>query len=499
MIKGLFGKSPIDLELRPGLTSKPPLPKKLLESELIGVIDTTSLESFDCDKNRDAINSYFDIKYDTILKKEKKSNNSGTNSNPLFDENLNQHEKKERRNTDHSARNSTEFDSPGFGQGLSNPKDSDSENYQKWTSEKVRKTEMQTEKYPEDLKSEHDLADNNFTDNTKMVDKWSKGNEFPNLSDIDIDKLFLDETDQKFEKFFELDLQKRDDEMIDAKHVNSCESKFPKTLKKNTKGRNNISHTLKGESNKKSIVSKPKKPENRSTFVAKPVRGGADFAGDISKSPDIETWMNQSSRGSVEANKANYLQFLNNLSEIEDMSKGEFSGKANQTDVDDKISAAGSLDDIVSILEELENEDKKSRKFYENNFFNFCLKLNVADMKIVSVKNLVDHTLNQYAVEENQCPESNKNGQTNAFTCDIANVEEPKPKEISERCVTFSPVVSQRNYESHENTDTPESNFSSENILIKDSSDANNKFDNEFNFEFRGSKFVCNSGNNNYK
>ncbi|XP_048519924.1 centrosomal protein of 131 kDa isoform X2 [Dendroctonus ponderosae] len=438
---GSFDKGPIDLELRPGLTSKPPLPKKLLESEPIGVIDTNSRECDVSDKNRDAINAYFDIKYDALLKKENTSNNSDSNPNPLFDANLNQKAANacpaSRRNEDTSGRNSTKFDPHLYEEGLSNSKDNESENNQKWTREEVKESETQTKKYRDELNCEHDLANTNFTDNTKMVDKWSKANEFPNISDIDINELFRDETDKKFEKFFEFDLQKRDDDTNGAKHASSCGPKFSKTLKNNTKG-------------------------------------------DTRTSPDIETWMNQSSRGSGEAKKANYLQFLNNLSEIEDMSKGEFNEKANRVEADDKISAAGSLDDIVSILEELENEDKKSH------------------MKIASVKNLVDHTLNQYAIEENQCSESNRNGKTNAFTCDIANVEEPKPKEISERCVTFSPVVSQRNYESHENTDTPESNFSSENILIKDIKDANNKFDNEFNFEFRGSKFVCNNGNNNY-
>ncbi|KAH1025138.1 hypothetical protein HUJ05_009922 [Dendroctonus ponderosae] len=479
---GSFDKGPIDLELRPGLTSKPPLPKKLLESEPIGVIDTNSRECDVSDKNRDAINAYFDIKYDALLKKENTSNNSDSNPNPLFDANLNQKAANacpaSRRNEDTSGRNSTKFDPHLYEEGLSNSKDNESENNQKWTREEVKESETQTKKYRDELNCEHDLANTNFTDNTKMVDKWSKANEFPNISDIDINELFRDETDKKFEKFFEFDLQKRDDDTNGAKHASSCGPKFSKTLKNNTKGKN-ILNTVKCESHKK-ITSKPRKPENKTKFVAKPVKGGADFTGDTRTSPDIETWMNQSSRGSGEAKKANYLQFLNNLSEIEDMSKGEFNEKANRVEADDKISAAGSLDDIVSILEELENEDKKSH------------------MKIASVKNLVDHTLNQYAIEENQCSESNRNGKTNAFTCDIANVEEPKPKEISERCVTFSPVVSQRNYESHENTDTPESNFSSENILIKDIKDANNKFDNEFNFEFRGSKFVCNNGNNNY-
>lgn len=63
------------------------------------------------------------------------------------------------------------------------------------------------------------------------------------------------------------------------------------------------------------------------------------------------------------------------------------------------------------------------------------------DMKIASVKNLVDHTLNQYASEE-ETPKRE---------------EQKKSKDSNDRCVTFSPVVSQRNYPGNE---SPVSSFS---------------------------------------
>lgn len=71
------------------------------------------------------------------------------------------------------------------------------------------------------------------------------------------------------------------------------------------------------------------------------------------------------------------------------------------------------------------------------------------DMKIASVKNLVDHTLNQYASEE-----------------ETPKREEPKKsKDSNDRCVTFSPVVSQRNYPGSE---SPVSSFSNDHAIYQE-------------------------------
>lgn len=70
-------------------------------------------------------------------------------------------------------------------------------------------------------------------------------------------------------------------------------------------------------------------------------------------------------------------------------------------------------------------------------------------MKIASVKNLVDHTLNQYASEE-ETPKRE---------------EQKKGKDSNDRCVTFSPVVSQRNYPGSE---SPVSSFSNDHAIYQE-------------------------------
>lgn len=172
-------------------------------------------------------------------------------------------------------------------------------------------------------------TDTNFTDNTKILDQWTKKDEFTNLHDLE--KLFKDDTDKKFDKFFELDLQK-----LPKSKPSGCVK--PKSIGAKKK----VPHV------KLVDTIKPK-------FEAKKVKGGQDCPEAPRKSPEIESWIARGDSGK----KPNYLDFL---SEIEEFSNSGAGSKESKMEVDEKVSTAGSLDDIVSILETLENEDKKSRK-----------------------------------------------------------------------------------------------------------------------------------------
>lgn len=176
-------------------------------------------------------------------------------------------------------------------------------------------------------------TDTNFTDNTKILDQWTKKDEFTNLHDLE--KLFKDDTDKKFDKFFELDLQKLDQP---KSKPSGCVK--PKSIGAKKK----VPHV------KLVDTVKPK-------FEAKKVKGGQDCPEAPRKSPEIESWIARGDSGK----KPNYLDFL---SEIEEFSNTGDGSKESKMEVDEKVSTAGSLDDIVSILETLENEDKKSRKCF---------------------------------------------------------------------------------------------------------------------------------------
>lgn len=225
--------------------------------------------------------------------------------------------------------------------------------YQNWVNEEeeVIERETETDKYLEELKKGHGLLDTNLTDNSKIVEKcvspWGKIESIPNLSEIDIDQLFRNDVNAKFDTFFK---ENKNAEKETALNKNS--------IKKNSKP-----SSFKANS----VIPKPK-----SKIVAKPMKGGTDFKANV-KEREIESWMSQTAKKSERAGdvtnskkkKANYFDILNNLEEIEctvDFSKSDGKQETIDQENDGRISKNSSYDDIVSILEALENEDKKSRK-----------------------------------------------------------------------------------------------------------------------------------------
>ncbi|XP_030763826.1 centrosomal protein of 131 kDa-like [Sitophilus oryzae] len=439
-------------EMMPGLRTKPPLPKKTDHS----VDDNTH--------TMDVIRDYFDIRYDTFKSRENSTVSIGNERNLNIND-YNTH------GYDYHANKIKENQQQESTTDLNNVSSSDLM-YKDWLDEDITKKETETDKYLEKLKSEHCISNSNFTDNTKIVEKWSKVDEFPTLSSMDIDELFKDDTDKKFDKFFQHELNS--DSSLDDVNKNKIVVKEPKV----TKLKEKISGTTTPNITKKTLVNNkelpksivPKKIDSKQRFISKPIKGGKDYTDASRKSPDIETWMN---RSCSKSKKTNYRDLLKNVSEIEQLSSVKTPEKIiSECDADDKIEASSQIsegfDDLVSILEVLENEDKKSKK------------------RIASVKNLVDSSLNQYDTKESEIKINPVHEQTTK-NISLNNEEDTNLPEInqkrdpSERQVTFSPVVSQRNIESacSNNSDSPEP-YCNTKFIYQDADFAVDRFNHKF-------------------
>ncbi|XP_066137389.1 calponin homology domain-containing protein DDB_G0272472 [Euwallacea fornicatus] len=474
--------------LLPGLASKPPKPVKKLD---------VSTSCFDTSP-KNARNAYIDVKYDVILMEDKAE--SVTACDPVaVDSNANIKDNEYFSFECYNEKN-------GFGgrngsqiyeileSNVATDGGKETEMYQNWIDKKVQKTESET-KYLQELNSDHEAGGSNFTDNTKIVDKWAKKQEnFPNISDLDLDEIFKDDTDKKFEKFFELDLEK----LNPAPLFNNADNKAKIAIKpkRNSTVPASYSTSKDNDGAKKYPTQKTKLPsykksDQKPKFVVRQVKGGKDCGDAMRKSPEVETWIARSPKEG-ETKKASFLDFLNNISEIEEFSGNDntCSGKesTSKSQKDEKVSPGESLDDIVSILEALENEDKKSH------------------LKIASVKNLVDNTLNRYAVEDNESdiinrsnpsqmddkPKENIALNSNGFGGN--NEDTKKNKDNNERCVTFSPVVTQRSFELHNDIDTQDSFFGNNNRPYK-SKEEENEYDKALSWD---SAYSNNTNGGNY-
>lgn len=213
--------------------------------------------------------------------------------------------------------------------------------FQNWVEDVCQK-ESETDKYLEVLKKEHGLINHNLTDSSKLVStlSWTDEDKLPNISDIDLDRLFMEGNDK-----FPSSESINDISKGPAKPVNSAvNKKNPKQSFKNTKP-------------KQKLLPKANK-----------------VLQDFDKTPcdkDIDSWMSESIRKEnitqrCSRNRSNYLDILTNLEEIEIQTApkvSDFKLDLCQRAEDGKVSRSESIDDIVSILEVLENENKRSRKY----------------------------------------------------------------------------------------------------------------------------------------
>nr|CAH7745274.1 unnamed protein product [Callosobruchus chinensis] len=328
-------------DLVPGLVSKPPLPKRPDSSK-----SATVRRNLTETGSVDAVTAYLTVKYD--------SGRSSYNSNS--DEVDDKYTERSSTRSDNERNNNKSFynseaESVNLMQGNSK---NNFLSVQNWLEdENVLKKESETDLYLERLKKEHGLngSSSNFTDNTKIVDKcispWGKEEDIPDISEIDLDKLFGSESDP------------------------GTGSAFKKPDHKRSNGQFKDQKVITHEKTKKPLDKKPQKPlftktmKPKPKFEAKPIKGVQDFQ--LPDEKEIESWMSERSKSAGEEargrKKANYLDLLTNLEEIDSTNVNEI---ARSSSTDDKNSQSESLEDIVSILEALENEDRKSQQQMES-------------------------------------------------------------------------------------------------------------------------------------
>ncbi|XP_060523404.1 centrosomal protein of 131 kDa isoform X2 [Cylas formicarius] len=307
-------------------------------------------------------------------------------------------------------------------------------------SEEVQKKESETDKHIQNLKDQS-IAKGNFTDNTKIADKWREraSDDTSNMAELNLGSFFKDETDVKFDKFFE------------------PETTFYDNIPKNK---------VKGKSTRTPVPfskSKPKisqdKKVSKTSFVSRQIKGGKECRDVTKAEKDIDSWMTNDCRAVGTKKKTNYSDLLSNIGEFETDGQEQISRSGTgENAVVDKTSNSGSFEDIVSILEALQNEDKRSH------------------MKIASVKKIIDHSLNQYDLElKTHKIKSHTQKDFESVDSDGEILIDVQKKDSNERNVSFSPVVSQRNYvdmdvetDNHSHN-SPLIDFESSNILLSKS------------------------------
>ncbi|XP_064213693.1 centrosomal protein of 131 kDa [Tribolium castaneum] len=248
-----------NIVLTPGVQTKPPLPKKP-EAKMSSRPEK--------DPGVNAIHDYLTLKYESSLEKETEKS-----------------KEVEKAPSDDSAINLISLDDD-----VKSDLDEQKLNIQNWIEEK-------------------DL-------------KWEDDKQIPNLCDIDIDELFKDENDKKFDHFFP-----------------TVEDKSPKK--------------------------KPKaSPKPKVKFIATPMKSDPDYV-DGSKN-EVETWI--SKKPISEERKLIFSDFLNNVDELEkSVSLGavDIPQDIPQHDID-TVPNSPTYEDIASILKVLEAEDKKSQMKMES-------------------------------------------------------------------------------------------------------------------------------------
>ena len=163
--------------------------------------------------------------------------------------------------------------------------------------------------------------------------EWEDPKQIPNLSDLDIDDLFKDDSEKKFDNFFR-----------------NVEDKSPK---KKTKA----------------------SPKPKVKFTATPIRADPDYA-ESCENNEVETWLSKKPE-----KKTNFLDFLNNIDELEksmSLTGVDISHDVPQHDTETTPNSP-TYDDIAAILKVLEDEDKKSRNIAFWGFFLIIVFCRVED------------------------------------------------------------------------------------------------------------------------
>ncbi|CAG9829856.1 unnamed protein product [Diabrotica balteata] len=202
----------------------------------------------------------------------------------------------------------------------------------------VLQNEYKTDKYLQQLKESHEMLERNMTDSSKIVEKcispWSNNNNIPE-SDIDLDKL----------------LEKRSYSIIRKEHnlkndENSTEG-FPKTANKE-----NISNPI--------VIENQIMSENK--YIKKMQQENGEHETNIKD--EVCSWANKSEYKSPKENykKLSYLDALPGVKDIQKTVSNQLHTEMMLSDSNENINMTESFEDIVSILEVLEEADKKSQQ-----------------------------------------------------------------------------------------------------------------------------------------
>lgn len=209
--------------------------------------------------------------------------------------------------------------------------------FQNWVDDVVQK-ESQTDKYLEELKKEHGLTNYNLTDNSKIVSSlsWADEDKIPNISEIDLDCLFMHPSEQ----------------------IQSIGAR-----KQTVINENKVENSVNIKKNQKQSPSS-NKPKDKNISKSDSVEKKYD---QTACDKDVDSWISESARtlSHNKRHKSAYFDILKNLEEMETQTgseSNEYKKDLQQHDALGKCSRSESIDDIVSILEVLENENKKSRE-----------------------------------------------------------------------------------------------------------------------------------------
>ncbi|KAG5891219.1 hypothetical protein JTB14_036136 [Gonioctena quinquepunctata] len=404
----------------PGVTSKPPLPKKPEMSS----VHSNKVSDIVYNKGMDAISAYLSLKFQSMTEKNHTFDvgNETCGTNEVLGGMKNRKNSQNQSNDTNDGNTDSRFDVYASNRVQRFAEKNKTHTYSEelshrntpcptpnWAEEDVIQKEYQTDKYLQELKKEHNLVDRNLTDNSKIVKK-SAGEEqsLPNVSEIDLDLLFDENVETEFKNFF------KEEKTI-------IESSAPDQRKQK----------------KSTIFQKPVASAKGKSHIQPEILRVKESKTNLKNNEEIESWMTRCSEKSNKdkPEKADYLDILCNLEEIEkSVSLCEIDPKQELPlhDIEEK-NLNGSFDDIVSILEALEEEDKKSQ------------------MTIATVKKMVNLSLNDEVydnmsgqnatkkdayspknITETKAPEDRNNANN--------NMKENSAKVNSGRNVTFSEV-----------------------------------------------------------
>ncbi|XP_057655907.1 centrosomal protein of 131 kDa isoform X2 [Diorhabda carinulata] len=310
----------------PGITGKPPLPKRP---------DSAHKSSTDSgiysERGLDAISAYLSLKYDADFNKNVKNNpDNDMKVDDDYFERLTLNKKLEKIRRDGNNEDKYLYDIPII---------------TVTAEEDVKVKESETDKYLEELKKEHSVLQSNLTDHCKIAEKrvspWNNNEIFPNISDIDIERLF----DEK-----QFCASKSDDALTDD-IINDRTNKIK---------------------SKKTMGSNKTNKENK--IEGKGISRDAEGIGETTNE----------GKNDIGLKKVSYLDMLSKIEEIEESANKKVDEDSIRDDTSKKSISSDSFDDIVSILKELEEEDKRSKE------------------KIADVKKIVDMTLEKKPFDNNQ-------------------------------------------------------------------------------------------------